>query len=263
MQCQRQAAPCQAHIEGNNIVGLTCRSKTRQLGLPGPSALATANRWAICRCSSTQYAASTSGRLASHQHIHVPDQGTSAAEATVSASTYNSAMAAAAPYGTITRILLTGQNSYMFRTALSQRRPPVAGPLGLLLFLFTLVAACLAAVRAALVRKVKACKTCRGFGIQRCRLCLGAGRVDWAAKLNHFDVCPLCMDKRFVVCNECGGYYHRPLFCHVRRRAGGKVQELGDVYAAAEQQMQQPRMASAMAGGMGGWATELQSTMMD
>jgi hypothetical protein len=93
--------------------------------------------------------------------------------------------------------------------------------MGVLLFLATLIAASFAAIRSLLMKRGKSCKTCRGFGLQRCRLCLGSGRVDWAAKLKHFDVCPLCMNRRFIVCAECGGHYHRPMFAHRRRTAGG------------------------------------------
>ena len=54
----------------------------------------------------------------------------------------------------------------------------VTGPVSLLLFLFGLVLAILAAVRAALVRRVKNCKGCKGYGIIRCRLCDGQGKVS-------------------------------------------------------------------------------------
>lgn len=127
-------------------------------------------------------------------------------------------------FATLTRILLTGNNTTMFRQVVGQRRAPTAGPLGLLLFLLTVIAATLAAIRAALVRKVRGCRSCRGYGIQRCRLCMGAGRVDWSGKLSHADVCPLCMNKRFVVCESCGGHHSRSLFMHLRRRAGGVFQ---------------------------------------
>lgn len=117
-------------------------------------------------------------------------------------------------------MLLTSSNANMFKS-LTQRRQPVSGPMGVLLFLATLIAASFAAIRSLLLKRGKSCKTCRGFGLQRCRLCLGSGRVDWAAKLKHFDVCPLCMNRRFIVCAECGGHYHRTMFAHRRRQAGG------------------------------------------
>jgi len=148
-------------------------------------------------------------------------QRAEAAECTVKVQF--STAAGAHRFATLTRILLTGNNNIMFRNALSNRRPVTAGPLGLLLFLLTLLAGCFAAIRAALVRKVKGCNACRGFGIQRCRLCMGAGRVDWAGKLSHYDVCPLCMNKRYVVCGDCGGHYNRNLFGHLKRRVGGNL----------------------------------------
>jgi hypothetical protein len=51
--------------------------------------------------------------------------------------------------------------------------------------------------------------------------------VDWRAKFGHFENCPLCMNKRFTVCSGCGGYFHRPLFLHIRR--DGRAQS--DVFA--------------------------------
>jgi hypothetical protein len=124
------------------------------------------------------------------------------------------------PFAALSRVLLTSSNANVFKT-LTQRRQPVSGPMGVLLFLATLIAASFAAIRGLLLKRGKSCKTCRGFGLQRCRLCLGSGRVDWAAKLKHFDVCPLCMNRRFIVCAECGGHYHRTMFAHRRRQAGG------------------------------------------
>lgn len=148
-------------------------------------------------------------------------EATAAVEANTVPTATASAIAAAAlrplPFAALSRVLLTANNSTVFRTALN-RRQPVSGPMGLLLFLMTLIAASLAAIRGVFVKKSKSCKTCRGFGLQRCRLCLGSGRVDWAAKLKHFDVCPLCMNKRFTICAECGGHYHRPMFRHLRRQ---------------------------------------------
>lgn len=105
-------------------------------------------------------------------------------------------------------------------------RSAAHGPLSLLLVLLALAAAALAAVRNAVVRRVRGCGTCRGFGVSRCRLCQGSGRVDWTAKLSHYDVCPLCMNRRFVSCTDCGGVHGaRPLFAHLRRRAGGELFE--------------------------------------
>ena len=92
--------------------------------------------------------------------------------------------------------------------------PQVTGPVSLLLFLFGLLLAVLAGIRAALVRRVKSCKCCKGYGIIRCRLCDGQGKVDWRAKFSYSEMCPLCMSKRFVVCPDCGGFHQRRLFTH-------------------------------------------------
>lgn len=165
-------------------------------------------RQVVCTASSVQPEAVTAA--------HVPT-------ATVTASHGHRPL----PFAALSRVLLNVNNSGMFRTALNRQRQPVSGPMGLLLFILTVVAASIATIRGALVKKGKSCKSCRGFGLQRCRLCLGSGRVDWAAKLKHFDVCPLCMNKRFIVCSECGGHYHRPMFMHRRRQAGGAFEPTG------------------------------------
>lgn len=125
----------------------------------------------------------------------------------------------------LTRALLVGQPSTVLRSIAARRMP--AGPMSLLLFLFGLVAAALSAIRAALVKRVKDCKCCRGFGIVRCPLCSGLGLVDWRAKFGHSEICPLCMTRRYVVCSDCGGHYHRRIFVHFR--TVGK--SLGDIYS--------------------------------
>ncbi|GBF97834.1 hypothetical protein Rsub_11184 [Raphidocelis subcapitata] len=126
------------------------------------------------------------------------------------------------------RMLLTGQNPALK----TLQKKPGGGPISLLLFALTVIAAAFAALRSAIMRKVRRCKCCRGFGVTRCRLCDGQGRVDWAAKLSHYAACPLCMNRRYVVCTDCGGGFHRPLFGHQRRRQGAD-QDLGDLYQNA------------------------------
>ena len=121
------------------------------------------------------------------------------------------------PFASITRILLMSQPSVILRTLTQTRFPRVSGPMTLLLFLFSVLGALLMMVRAALIQRVKTCLGCRGFGIQRCRLCDGEGKVDWKAKFSYSDMCPLCAGKRYVVCNECGGFHHRPMFAHIKR----------------------------------------------
>lgn len=120
-----------------------------------------------------------------------------------------------APFASVTRIFMIGHSSNIFR-AVAARRPPT-GPISLLLFIFAMIGTVVAAIRNSIVRKTKSCSQCKGFGIQRCSLCNGTGKVDWRAKLSHFECCPLCMNRRFVECRECGGHYHRVLFRHHRR----------------------------------------------
>nr|ADI46865.1 MTF1484 [Volvox carteri f. nagariensis] len=123
-------------------------------------------------------------------------------------------------FGSLSRVLLVGQPGSMFRTLANRKWPSSVGPISLLVFLFGTVLALIAAIRGALVRKVKACKCCKGFGVVRCRLCNGRGTVDWRAKFSYSETCPLCAARRFVVCPDCGGHYHRRLFNHSKGLKG-------------------------------------------
>lgn len=165
------------------------------------------------------------------------------------------------PTATLTRIFLTGTSpGGALRSALTGGGSgargagrPATGPLSLLLVLMALVAAALAAVRKAVVRRVRGCGSCRGFGVTRCRLCQGSGRVDWTAKLSHYDVCPLCMNRRFVSCQDCGGAHGaRPLFAHLTRRSGGELFEGVPRPAAEEEAEQQSQQGQPQPGGYGG-----------
>lgn len=69
--------------------------------------------------------------------------------------------------------------------ALTNRKWRLSGPTAFLLFMLALFLATMAAVRRVLVRRVKACKTCRGYGIIRCRLCDGQGSVLWRGERLH------------------------------------------------------------------------------
>ncbi|PNH04032.1 hypothetical protein TSOC_009840 [Tetrabaena socialis] len=123
-------------------------------------------------------------------------------------------------FASLSRVLLVAQPGSMFRNLANRKWPSAMGPLSLLLFLFGTVLALFAAVRGALVRKVKACMCCKGFGVVRCRLCDGRGSVDWHAKFSYSESCPLCAARRFVVCPDCGGHYHRRLFTHAKGSKG-------------------------------------------
>lgn len=126
----------------------------------------------------------------------------------------------AARLASLSRILLVNQPGSMFRNLANRKWPSAFGPISLLVFLFGTVMALLAAVRGALVRRVKTCRCCKGFGVVRCRLCDGRGTVDWRAKFSYSEMCPLCAAKRFVVCPDCGGHYHRRLFSHAKASKG-------------------------------------------
>lgn len=120
-----------------------------------------------------------------------------------------------APFASLSRVLLASQPNNIFRNFVTNKKwPSTAGPLSVLLVLFGTVIAILAALRASLVKRVKNCKCCRGFGVVRCKLCDGKGSVDWRAKFSYSENCPLCLSKRFVDCSDCGGHYHRGMFGH-------------------------------------------------
>lgn len=98
------------------------------------------------------------------------------------------------------------------------RLPSIPGPVSFLLAIFALFMTLLLMVRSAIIKRVKSCKCCKGFGILRCQLCQGTGSIGWKAKLSYSEGCPLCMTKRFINCPDCGGYHHRHMFNHL----GGK-----------------------------------------
>ncbi len=93
--------------------------------------------------------------------------------------------ASTGPVASITRIFLIGQPQFL-RTLASRKWP--TGPVSLLLFLFAGLLAILASIRGMLRRRVLSCKGCKGFGITRCRLCDGQGKVDWRAKFSYSEV---------------------------------------------------------------------------
>ena len=128
-------------------------------------------------------------------------QRSAATEATAAAPA--PAVARESRFASLSRVLLN-TNSNVFRNLAQRKWPSAVGPISLLIFLFGTLLALFAAVRSALVRRVKACRGCKGFGVVRCRLCEGRGSVDWRAKFSYSEQCPLCMAKRFVVCPDCG-----------------------------------------------------------
>mmetsp|Transcript_2074 Transcript_2074/g.3666 ORF Transcript_2074/g.3666 Transcript_2074/m.3666 type:complete len:151 (+) Transcript_2074:57-509(+) len=54
------------------------------------------------------------------------------------------------------------------------------------------------------------CPRCSGFGVLRCTTCTGEGVVRYEKKMEHVDVCPVCVLKRYIPCTLCQGSGSRP-----------------------------------------------------
>uniref|UniRef100_A0A1D1ZYF2 Uncharacterized protein n=1 Tax=Auxenochlorella protothecoides TaxID=3075 RepID=A0A1D1ZYF2_AUXPR len=103
--------------------------------------------------------------------------------------------------------------------SLRRSGPSLLSPSLLPLWLALLIAAIIAAILRARWKAVHSCRACKGFGIQRCKLCDGRGVVGWEGKMSHEEPCPLCLGRRFTSCPCCGGLGGaRPLFAHTLRR---------------------------------------------
>lgn len=94
------------------------------------------------------------------------------------------------------------------------RRPLTAGPLAVVVVVVAMLSALVRGLMHKIAADVRACGSCRGFGIGRCKLCEGRGVVGWEGKWSHFEPCPLCLGRRFTRCECCGGLLHKPLFRH-------------------------------------------------
>lgn len=57
--------------------------------------------------------------------------------------------------------------------------------------------------------------------------------MNWQAKFGHFEMCPVCMSKRYVVCTECGGHYHKHLFGHSSKESVEMPSDVPQPAAAA------------------------------
>eukprot|EP00192_Tetraselmis_astigmatica_P018493 CAMPEP_0117656078 /NCGR_PEP_ID=MMETSP0804-20121206/4616_1 /TAXON_ID=1074897 /ORGANISM="Tetraselmis astigmatica, Strain CCMP880" /LENGTH=243 /DNA_ID=CAMNT_0005462463 /DNA_START=419 /DNA_END=1150 /DNA_ORIENTATION=+ len=90
----------------------------------------------------------------------------------------------------------------------------LSGPMSVLVGFFMSVLSVFFAVRAVLVSRSKNCMECKGYGIQRCRLCEGQGSISWEGKFMHEYDCPLCFGKRHTRCGKCGGMHNKTLFQH-------------------------------------------------
>jgi hypothetical protein len=72
------------------------------------------------------------------------------------------------------------------------------------------------------INTVRSCTACRGYGIQRCKLCQGKGAIQWQGKKVNQDSCPMCLGRRYNTCSCCGGVFGSPILVHrvFRHRAG-------------------------------------------
>ena len=88
-----------------------------------------------------------------------------------------------------------------------------------LVLALTVGTAAVAALRAKL-RAVRDCRTCHGYGVQRCKLCSGKGTIEWEGKMAHREPCPMCLGRRMNSCTCCGGgpIMARHLFVHRQRK---------------------------------------------
>lgn len=94
------------------------------------------------------------------------------------------------------------------------------------LIVLSITAAVAAGVRSKL-KAVRECAACRGFGVQRCKLCSGKGGIEWEGKMAHREPCPLCLGRRFVRCSCCGGGpFARNLFMHKNKTGEALLQQL-------------------------------------
>ena len=150
----------------------------------------------------------------------------------------------------LTRIMYSSiQSRAALSTATSGRhtaRGPIPSGLSSILLLgFTVGTACLAALRARL-KAVRECKACRGYGVQRCRLCNGKGTIDWEGKMSHIEPCPLCLGRRLVRCDACGGspFIARGLFSH--RCNKGEAALVGQLQNLAVTGRERPRWIQAL-----------------
>lgn len=128
---------------------------------------------------------------------------------------------AEASTASITRVLFSGvQPNQTLRNVLTKRPPIPRGPISAVLIVLSIISALYAAFRRFVVSRTKKCTSCRGYGVERCPLCDGAGSITWEGKWDHVEPCPRCMGRRFCNCGHCGGMYHHSLFQHISRNAG-------------------------------------------
>lgn len=128
--------------------------------------------------------------------------------------THNEALASA------TWVIAGSQPRNTLRDALSRSPSMPGGKTGGWVAVVSVLLGAAKAAHWSVVKRCKACNTCRGYGIKRCNLCGASGAISWTGKWDHIEPCPACVGMRFSSCPDCGGLYHKPLFQHVSRNAG-------------------------------------------
>jgi len=124
-----------------------------------------------------------------------------------------------------------------------------------LLFLITLVAAAAAAALSLVASNTRTCDCCKGFGVCRCPVCKGRGRVAFEGKYIHSaDACPRCLGARAISCPDCGGLFgRRALFSHSRfpRLTAGVASSVDPGGLAKENKRKTNKRREAPGGGGG------------
>lgn len=83
-------------------------------------------------------------------------------------------------------------------------------------------------------RRARECSVCRGYTIQQCALCAGAGAVYWEGKWGHVEPCPGCLGRRHVRCEACAARVGKPLFAHVRRDRKDVLRDIQETVVAPD-----------------------------
>lgn len=131
--------------------------------------------------------------------------------------------------GVIARKIVQGSRPFVqplryFARHLTRSLRPT-GALGVIVLFIGMLGAVVVTLRHRIIMNVRSCACCYGYGIQRCTLCGGRGVVGWEGKWLHKEPCPMCLGRRFVDCEACGGKFHRPIFRHVHTTVGALLSD--------------------------------------
>lgn len=141
---------------------------------------------------------------------------------------------AALPSASLTRVMYsTVQPARFARNAVASttsssggRSGPLSSISSLMIIALAVTTTTAAAVRARL-RSVRECQSCRGYGVERCKLCIGKGTIEWEGKMAHKEPCPMCLGRRLNRCSCCGGglFFTRTVFRHKAIRSEADLVE--------------------------------------